>query len=248
MRPAARLVCASGAASRLHLEPCRRAIAAEAVERWHYSRRLQAITVDQLAVFEDERWIGAVIFGPGPRNLAQMFDLGSREACELIRVALDTHASAVSRIVAIAVRLLRAKRPELRVMVSYADTEQGHHGGIYQAGGWTYSGPASLTSTEYIINGRRMHGRSVGDVYGRRRRGETALRGNRLDWIRRNVDPTAYCRKASVKHRYFLAFDEPTRRRVDAMAKPYPKRAKQAMAESPSVQRQGGTDPHAPLI
>lgn len=228
------------------MELCRRAVASDAVRRWHYSGRLQAITVDQYAVLEDGRLIGAVVFGPGPRRLPLMFACGPREACELIRVALDRHETPVSRIVAIAIRLLRAKRPELRVLVSYADTAQGHHGGIYQAGGWIYSGLGSLTSTEYVVNGQVVHARTIGVRYDRRLRGAIGPRSARLEWIRQNIDPDARVRKASPKHRYLMAFDNEMRGRVLSMSQPYPKRAQQAMAESPSAQRQGSTDPRAP--
>jgi hypothetical protein len=37
------------------------------------------------------------------------------------------------------------------------------------------------------------------------------------------------------------------RERILPLAKPYPKRAKQAMASILEVQRQGGTDHHAPI-
>jgi len=38
------------------------------------------------------------------------------------------------------------------------------------------------------------------------------------------------------------------RERILPLAKPYPKRAKQAMTDIQSEQRQGGTDPHAPMV
>ena len=52
--------------------------------------------------------------------------------------------------------------------------------------------------------------------------------------------------KGSSKHRYLMPLDDEMRKRILPLAKPYPKRAKQAMASSPEAQRQGGTDPHAP--
>jgi hypothetical protein len=52
--------------------------------------------------------------------------------------------------------------------------------------------------------------------------------------------------KGSSKHRYLMPLDEDMRQRIMPLAKPYPKRVKQAMVENPSTQRQGSTDPHAP--
>jgi hypothetical protein len=48
------------------------------------------------------------------------------------------------------------------------------------------------------------------------------------------------------KHRYLMPLDDDMRARILPLAKPYPKRAKQAMTDDQSAQRQGSTDPHAP--
>jgi len=48
------------------------------------------------------------------------------------------------------------------------------------------------------------------------------------------------------KHRYLMPLDTDMRARIMPFAKPYPKRAKQAMTDDQSAQRQGSTDPHAP--
>ncbi len=124
----------------LVLQPCGLARARDAAERWHYLGTVPAVTVANFEVIERDRFIGAVVFGSGPRFLSHGFGCLPRDACEMVRVALDRHDAPVSRIVSIAIRLLIRARPHIRLVVSYADAGVGHHGGIYQAGGWTYTG------------------------------------------------------------------------------------------------------------
>ena len=89
-------------------------------------------------------------------------------------LALGPHATPTSRIVAIAVRLLRRQSPGLRLIVSYADPEQRgpsgdpHLGILYQALSFQFIG---CTNRESLIrlNGRLFHPRTVTSATGRDR-------------------------------------------------------------------------------
>jgi hypothetical protein len=72
---------------------------------------------------------------------------------------LNNHRSAVSQIVAKVMSELKAINPKLRLIISFADPEHGHAGGIYKAGNWIYTG-MSARSDEWIIKGRRTHSSS----------------------------------------------------------------------------------------
>jgi hypothetical protein len=63
----------------------------------------------------------------------------------------------------------------------------------------------------------------------------------------RQIDQSATVVDVPGKHRYLMPLDADMRARIMPLAKPYPKRAKQAMTDVQSEQRQGGTDPHAPI-
>src|SRR5688572_27900813 len=109
--------------------------------RWHYSRRMPRCKLAKIGAWEDGRFIGAVVFGRGATpNIGSPFGLDQTEVCELVRVALRDHRAPVSQIMAEARRKLRETSPGLRVIVSFADTAQDHHGGIYQADNWIYLG------------------------------------------------------------------------------------------------------------
>lgn len=200
-----------------------------ACENWHYSGCIPKSKIAKIGVWEGSAFIGVVLFGVGATSdLVKRYGLVQNQGCELVRVALRQHNTPVSRIVSIALKFLRNTFPGLRLVVSFADPEQGHHGGIYQAGNWIFAGN-SQASDEYIYKGKRWQGRSF-------RNSHKGMEKH----------PDVQIVKGSSKHRYLMPLDDEMRKRILPLAKPYPKRAKQAMASSPEAQRQGSTDPHAP--
>ncbi|GLK86673.1 Mom family adenine methylcarbamoylation protein [Ancylobacter defluvii] len=196
-----------------------------ACRHWHYSRAVPAGRLIVVGVWENDRFIGVVIFSRGATpSIGMPYRLDQRSICELTRVALDRHQAAVSRILSIALRMLRRRCPGIRMVISYAAGEQGHHGGIYQAGGWIYEGP--MESHGFIVKGVFQHARSIGSRYG--------TGSQRLSWLQANVDPTARKVVGLVRHKYLMPLDETMRRQVAPLSKQYPKRAKQATDEHPS--------------
>lgn len=203
-----------------------------AVENWHYSRTLPVGKNVYIGVWEDSRYIGVIIFGSGAcSSLGRPYGLGTFECCELVRVALRCHRSPVSRIVAIAIRLLRRQSPGLRLIVSFADPAQGHVGGIYQAGNWIYCG-TTAGDTQYLINGRLVHARKF-----------TSSR-----WWGKgaSLPPDARPVRSPGKHRYLYPLDAAMKAQIEPLRKPYPK----ARADSIAVDVPGdqpGEDGAAPI-
>jgi hypothetical protein len=198
---------------RLKVAPCSFEAAKFANKHWHYSERLPAGKLVKFGVWEDDRFIGAVIYGDGVSWFSgKAFGVKKTEYAELVRVALDKHKTPVSRIVAISLRLLKRQNPGLRLLVSFADRSKGHAGGIYQAGNWIYTN--DLVKTEgFILFGKLVHDRSVLAKYGT----------GSVKWIRENVDPNAKLAPDIVKHRYFYPLDEEIREVMEGHRKPYPK-------------------------
>lgn len=136
-----------------------------ACEHWHYSKCMPAGKIVKIGVWENDYFIGCVLFSRGANNnLPKMFNLKHTECVELVRVALRSHISSVSKIISIALKFLEKLCPEIRLVVSYADTNQGHIGAIYQAGNWVYSGGSD--SQSIYINGIKFHKRSISSKYG----------------------------------------------------------------------------------
>lgn len=174
-----------------------------------------------LGVYEAERFIGVIAFGRGATpKIGHPYGLEQGEVCELVRIALARHRTPVSRLVAVALRMLRRRCPGVRLVISYAAAEEGHHGGVYQAGGWIYEGP--VESYAYDIGGVRTHGRSVSSRYGRGAANET--------WLRKNVHRDVQRVNGLIRHKYLMPLDPGLVDALRARARPYPKRAKQATA------------------
>lgn len=152
----------------LRLDWCSHKAAKYAVEHWHYSKQLPVSKKASVGVWENGRFIGAVIFSWGANpNLAGAYRLQMNECIELVRVALTTHHAPVSKIIAIALRLLARKFPSIRLVVSFADRNQGHLGTIYQAGNWIYAGETA-PKWDYMYRGRILQRRAyTGRNFGR---------------------------------------------------------------------------------
>jgi hypothetical protein len=211
----------------LYLDWCSHEAAKFAVEHWHYSRSLSSAKNVYIGVWEDAQFTGAVVFGigAGAATNGKRFGLDrAGDVAELTRVALRIgHKATVSRIVAIAVRMLRKQSPGLRMVISFADPAQGHHGGIYQAGNWVYAGQTK-SDVEYQLHGRWMHHR-------------TATSSQSVAGL-----PS---RKIPAKHRYLMPLDAAMREKIEKLRKPYPKRVKMDAVSTPH-QSADESDPPAP--
>lgn len=184
-----------------------------ACEHWHYSKCVPAGKIVKIGVWENDYFIGCVLFSRGANNnLPKMFNLKHTECVELVRVALRSHISSVSKIISIALKFLKKLCPEIRLIVSYADTNQGHIGAIYQAGNWVYSGGSDAQSI--YINGIKFHARSISSKYGTASIDELLKRGI-----------NAERKKDAIKHRYLMPLDKEMRKQIIKLAKPYPKKS-----------------------
>jgi hypothetical protein len=195
-----------------------------AVENWHYSQCLPAGKLVKVGAWEGGKFIGVVIFGRwANNNLCKPYGLTQMEGCELVRIALTKHDSPVSRIAALAMRFLKLQSPGLRLIVSYADPEQGHHGGIYQAGNWIYCG-TSQPQQGVIYKGKVMHKRTADSLFG-------SIKGMEKS-------------KVFWKHKYLMPLDNEMRRQILPLSKPYPKRAGSDTMDTAGLQpAKGGSTP-----
>lgn len=199
-----------------------------AVENWHYSECLPAGKLVKVGAWESGKFIGCVIFGRGANNnMAKPYGLTQLECCELVRIALTKHLSPVSRIAALAMRFLKSQSSGLKLIISYADPEQGHHGGIYQAGNWIYCG-RSQAQQEVIYKGEVMHKRTANALFGTIK----GMQKSAIFW----------------KHKYLMPLDAEMRAKILPLAKPYPKRAVSDTKDTADFQSaKGGSTPTTAL-
>jgi hypothetical protein len=209
-----------------------------ACENWHYSKVIPVGKLVKVGVWENEKYIGCVIFGRGANNnMLKPFGINADRGCELVRIALTKHITPVSKILSFALKFLKKQSPELKLVVSYADADQEHHGGIYQATNWIYDGLKNAnTMGAFIINGKKTHPKSV----------HSKGIKQTIQAVRKQLDPKATIFYTKGKHRYLMPLDDEMRIKIAPLAKPYPKRQKQAMTV-PTEQRRCDTDPDAPI-
>lgn len=194
-----------------------------ACTNWHYSKSIPVPPLVKIGAWENGKFIGVVIFSRGASsNLMTPYRLKQDEGCELTRIALTNHKSQVSKIMKFALMFLKKNSPSLKLIVSFADPQYGHHGGIYQAGNWIYCGDTA-PSQEYWHNGKRLHSQQVSE------KGWNIQQGQQ----RKTVKPSE-CKiiKTVGKHRYLMPLDAKIKEKIKLLSKPYPKREKQAMVDS----------------
>lgn len=196
----------------LVIDWCSYEAAKHAVENWHYSKRMPTCKLAKLGVWENDQFIGAVVFGVGATStLVRPYGLTPQEGCELVRVALKSHGAPVSQILAIALAKIKVRYPGLKLIVSFADPDEGHVGSIYQATNWIYSGKTEKCKFP-VIDGVKRHPRVVADMLDS---GRIKSRSD-LQWI-----------TMPGKYRYLFPLDKKLRKQLLKLAKPYPKRIEQ---------------------
>mgnify|MGYP003138104375 FL=1 len=134
----------------------------------HYAKRLPSISY-AFGLYQDKILIGICTFGSPPSNALCIGVCGEEnrdKVMELNRLCLNDHKvkNLTSYFLSNCLKLL----PNNKIIVSYADTSQNHHGYIYQATNWLYTG-LSVKRTDAKIIGEEdnnKHSRHLFDKYG----------------------------------------------------------------------------------
>lgn len=142
---------------------------------------------------------------PANKNLSTFLFSGRVEVRELARLwAPDGHRpTLLTEAVSASLKALRAASG-CESVVSFADPNHGHHGGIYQAASWIYTGQSSETRVYITPDGRTLSRRSFHS-------GSTSLL------------PTIKPQRLVGKHRYVRCLTRTSRRLLAHEPLPYPK-------------------------
>jgi len=112
--------------------------------------------------------------------------------------------------------------PKPQAIVSYADTSQGHHGYIYQATNWIYTG-LSAKRKDYKLKGvHNLHSQSLLDREGR------YMTKNKIAKMKLKYGDDLYTEHRPRKHRYFYFVGNKKQRKemiknLAYKVEPYPK-------------------------
>lgn len=186
----------------------------------HYARAVPSISY-AFGLFVDDRLSGIVTYGTPPSSPLRRGVCGdaySSLVLELNRLYIDRPAvkNAASILVGRSLRAL----PRPRIVVSFADTSQGHVGYVYQACNFLYTGLSAKRSNWKLAGREHLHGVSVADIS----RGQP----NRAAFMRETFGDSFYLAPRPRKHRYIIFLG--TKREVRTMrtflrypVQPYPK-------------------------
>lgn len=172
--------------------------AQEAVILWHYSHSVPSGKTHAFRV-ED----AVVMFSiPANKNLERF--VGAGKLWELSRLwAPDGHAPNLLTVaISSAVRAFRAIERDAEILVSYADPNVGHRGGIYRAASWVYDGQSE--------EGRYYRNMADGQVVSRR-----AFHSGRRALCKREILALGYEEiKKPGKHRFLFPVTRRARRAI----------------------------------
>lgn len=158
----------------------------------HYAKRMCPISYAFGAYFGNDL-LGIVTYGtPASAPLRDGIAgiLWSEYVLELNRLCCLNEKNIASRLVGRSLRLL----PKPSLVVSYADTAQGHIGYVYQAANFLYTG-LSAKRTDWKVKGKEhLHGATIAD--------ESRGRANRAEWMREKYGDDFYLEERPRKHRY----------------------------------------------
>jgi hypothetical protein len=140
--------------------------AAVLVKKYHYSRRppanVQFVGTLHLdgGLFGDQgECVAACCFSiPPTRWKEKVFELSRLVRKEDVNVNLSFLIS----------KCLKLLKKKIDLVVSFADFTQGHHGGIYQACSWNFSGKRMRQMDGLLINSKFIPGRSCNSMFGTR--------------------------------------------------------------------------------
>jgi hypothetical protein len=158
----------------------------------HYAKRLCPISY-AFGAFYDGVLIGVVTYGTPFSSTLRAGVCGpdyAENVIELNRLCCENRKNIASKLVGNSLRML----PKPSVVVSYADTAQGHIGYVYQACNFVYTG-LSAKRTDWKIKGKEhLHGGTVADMS----RGKIS----RAQFMRDKYGDDFYIAPRPRKHRY----------------------------------------------
>lgn len=157
----------------------------------HYAKRVPSITY-AFGMFDPDL-IGVVTYGTPSSSPLRAGVCGADYADKVLElnrlVFVDTPKNGASMLVGQSIRQL----PE-SVIVSYADTNQGHVGYVYQACNFIYTG-LSAKRTDWKVEGlEHLHGQTIAD--------QSRGAENRVQWMRDKYGDDFYLEDRPRKHRY----------------------------------------------
>jgi len=201
----------------IHLKSINKSVARNLIEKHHYSHKWTSCTVAYGVYYKDDinndffntdeyKLIGVMVYGNAVgRNASTSISplLKNENVFELTRLWIEDGygKNMESFCIAESFRQLNIEFPRIKCILSYADSEAGHTGTIYQATGFLYQGDnyvdvALMPNYSVSLIGppsyEWIHSRSV---YAR-------WKTHSVDKLKERIGKTFWRKRESGKHRY----------------------------------------------
>lgn len=135
----------------------------------HYLHRVPSI-VAHYGLYKDELLMGVITFGipPSPQLMKICGEEYKKDVLELNRLFCydESPKNSESFLISQGLKKLREDKPDIKIIVSFADTRQGHLGYIYQATNWYFTGYSVPGGGSLMIDGKEYHPKNLNNKYG----------------------------------------------------------------------------------
>ena len=221
--------------SKVSIREINKSVAKQMIVKYHYSH---AWTMCRYALgvyyngddgfFGSEKLIGCLVYGypVGRSAIKSVIDGLEKDEClELTRLFIhDGYGSNIeSYAMGQSFKWMKENAPKIKMLLSYADPEQLHLGGIYQATNWLYQDCRDIQlMPNYSVSlgepHKWIHSRTVFSRYG----------SHNVEHLKEQIGHTFYRKREAPKHRYlyFLGSsreNKKMRKQLKHDCKTYPK-------------------------
>ena len=199
-----------------------REIDAKLTHEWiltrHYAKRLCPITYS-FGAFRGQWLVGVVTYSTPSTHPIKSGICGPEfkdYVLELNRLVCENTKNVASTLIGRSLKML----PKPRIVVSFADTSQGHVGYVYQATNFIYTGLSAKRTDMRIKGAEHLHGATISD--------QSRGKANRAEWVRNKYGDAVYMQDRPRKHRYITFLGDRQFKNAAALAlrykvEPYPK-------------------------
>lgn len=137
----------------------------------HYLHRVPSIVACYgLFKIENDSLMGIITYGIPPSH--QLMKVCGEEykknVVELNRLWCDDSSpkNSESYLISQSLKLLRQDKEYIKIIISFADTREGHLGYVYQATNWNFIGYSVAGGGSVLIEGKEYHQKSLNNKYG----------------------------------------------------------------------------------
>jgi hypothetical protein len=185
-----------------------------ALMNFHYAKAIPSVQ-SAFSVFNSKNeWCGVICYSIGAnKSIGTFASLYQGQVCELVRVALNGKQESTSKALSLSIKLMSKKNPLIKMIVSYADSEQGHVGTIYKATNWFFIGVSKHVHHIHKVTGKRMHNRVYSEL----------PKNKKTEY--KNTIPFE-------KYKYIYPLDKSLIPLCKSLSKPYPKKCEGVLNKS----------------